>query len=59
MTLKRVFQQPAKSLSSNKFSLLNPPLKKGEIGGFALIRVAEIPPCPPLQRGGILFMDEL
>ena len=48
-----------KSLSLNTFSLLNPPLKKGEIGGFALIRLAEIPPRPPLQKGGILFADKL
>ena len=34
-----------------KFSLLNPPLKKGDIGGFALGRLEKIPPHPPLQRG--------
>jgi hypothetical protein len=49
-----------KSLSLNTFSLLNPPLKKGEIGGFALMRLAEIPPLPPLyKRGEILFTDKL
>jgi hypothetical protein len=26
-------------------------LKKGEIGGFALIRLAEIPPAPLYKRG--------
>jgi hypothetical protein len=40
-----------KSLSLNKFSLLNPPLKKGDIGGFALGCLEKIPPHPPLQRG--------
>jgi hypothetical protein len=48
-----------KSLSLNTFSLLNPPLKKGEIGGFALIRLAEIPPAPLYKRGEILFTDKL
>jgi len=48
-----------KSLSLNTFSLLNPPLKKGEIGGFALIRLAEIPPAPLYKRGEILFPDKL
>jgi len=32
-------------------SSINPPLKKGEIGGFALGRFGKIPPHPPLQRG--------
>jgi hypothetical protein len=44
-----------KSLSLKKFSLLNPPLKKGEIGGFALIRLAEIPPAP-LYKGGKYYL---
>jgi hypothetical protein len=43
----------------NKFSPLNPPLKKAGIGGFALIGLAKIPPSPPLQRGEILFQDKL
>src|SRR3970282_2582128 len=41
-----------KSLSLHSLWLLNPPLKKGEIGGFALGRLGKIPPHPPLQRGG-------
>jgi hypothetical protein len=41
----------AKSLSLNKLWALNPPLKKGEIGGFALRRLGKIPP-PPLYKGG-------
>ena len=40
-----------KSLSLNNLLLLNPPLKKGEIGGFAVGRLGKIPPHPPLQRG--------
>jgi len=41
----------SKSLSLNKLWGLNPPLKKGEIGGFALRSLGEIPPAPLLQRG--------
>jgi len=37
--------------------LLNPPLEKGAIGGFALGRFEEIPP-PPFTKGGILFTDK-
>ena len=48
-----------KSLSLNKFSPSNPPLKKGEIGGFALTGLAEIPPAPLYERGEILFTDKL
>ncbi len=48
-----------KSLSLNTFSFLNPPLKRGKIGGFALIRLAEIPPAPFYKRGEILFPDNL
>jgi len=33
-------------------------LKKGEIGGFALRRLGEIPP-PPFTKGGMLFKDKL
>src|SRR3990172_3216945 len=40
-----------KSLSSNNLSFVNPPLKKGEIGGFALGRLGKIPPHPPLEGG--------
>jgi len=40
-----------KSLSLNKLFLLNPPLKKGDIGGFAPGCLEKIPPHPPLQRG--------
>jgi hypothetical protein len=43
-----------KSLSLNKRLRLNPPLKKGDIGGFALDRSAKIPPPPLLQRGNII-----
>jgi hypothetical protein len=32
-------------------------LKKGEIGGFALIRLAEIPPAP-FTKGGNLFYGQ-
>jgi hypothetical protein len=48
-----------KSLSLNKSSHLNPPLKKGDRGGFALGRLGKIPPHPPLQRGGTPFADKL
>ncbi len=41
----------------NKRFLLNPPLKKGDIGGFALERFGEIPQ-PPFTKGGILFTDK-
>jgi hypothetical protein len=34
-------------------------LKKGEIEGFALTRLAEIPPAPLYERGEILFTDNL
>jgi hypothetical protein len=36
-----------KSLFLNKLPLLNPPLEKGDIGGFALGRLEKIPPYPP------------
>ena len=35
----------------DKLSLLNPPLKKGDIGGFALGRFGKIPLAPLYQRG--------
>ena len=41
----------SKSLSLNKLFLFNPPLKKGDIGGFASGCLEKIPPHPPLQRG--------
>ena len=37
---------------SIQLPFLNPPLKKGDIGGFALGRRGEIPPPPPLKKGG-------
>ena len=40
-----------KSLSLNKLFLLNPPLKKGDIGGFAP-GCLEKSPLPPLYKGG-------
>jgi hypothetical protein len=43
------------SLSLDKLSFLNPPLKKGDIGGFALGCRGKIPPHPPLQRGEYYF----
>jgi hypothetical protein len=55
----RIPAKDIKSLSLNKFSPSNPPLKKGEIGGFALTRLAEIPPAPLYERGEILFTDKL
>jgi hypothetical protein len=44
-----------KSLSLNMLLSLNPPLKKGDGGGFALARFAKIPP-PPLYKGGEYFL---
>jgi len=41
----------AKSLSLRKLSPLNPPLKKGDIGGFVFGRPGKIPPHPLLKRG--------
>src|SRR3972149_1489013 len=35
----------------NNSWLSNPPLKKGELGGFALGRLGKIPPHPPLVYG--------
>jgi hypothetical protein len=35
----------------NKLFLFNPPLKKGDIGGFTSGCLEKIPPHPPLQRG--------
>jgi len=43
-----------KSLSLNKLLLLNPPLKKGDIGGFALDRCGKIPPTPLCKGGNII-----
>ena len=54
-----VFQQTAKSLSFNKLSLLNPPLKKGDIGGFAWGRLGKIPPHPLLKGGNIIYGQAL
>jgi hypothetical protein len=47
-----------KSLSLNKRFLLNPPLKKGDIGGFTSGWLEKIPPTPPFAKGGILFTDK-
>jgi hypothetical protein len=47
-----------KSLSLNNPLRLNPPLEKGDIGGFALDHFGKIPPTPPFAKGGILFTDE-
>ena len=46
-----------KSLSLNKLLSLNPPLKKGDKGGFDLARLGKIPPTP-FAKGGILFPDK-
>jgi hypothetical protein len=47
-----------KSLSLNKLLRLNPPLKKGDIGGFVLDHFGKSPQ-PPLCKGGILFTEKL
>jgi hypothetical protein len=47
-----------KSLSLNKRFLLNPPLKKGDIGGFTSGCLEKIPPHPPFAKGGKLFTDK-
>jgi hypothetical protein len=41
------------------FSLLNPPLKKGEIGRFVLICLSEIPPAPLYKRGNAIYGQAL
>ena len=43
-----------KSLSLNKFLGLNPPLKKGDLGGFALDHFGKIPPTPLCKGGKII-----
>jgi hypothetical protein len=48
-----------KSLSLNKLLRLNPPLKKGDIGGFALARLGEIPPTPLYKGGNIIYGQAL
>jgi hypothetical protein len=45
---------PVKSLSLNKLLPLNPPLEKGDKGGFALARFGEIPPSPLYKGGNII-----
>jgi hypothetical protein len=49
----------SKSLSLNNLLRLNPPLKKGEIGGFALARLGEIPPTPLYKGGNIIYGQAL
>jgi hypothetical protein len=46
-----------KSLSLNKLLPSNPPLKKGDIGGFALARFGKIPQ-PPLTKGGLIIKGQ-
>jgi hypothetical protein len=48
-----------KSLSLNKLLTLDPPLKKGDIGGFALARLGEIPPTPLYKWGNIIYGQAL
>jgi hypothetical protein len=50
--------EKTKSLSLNKRLRLNPPLKKEDIGGFALDRFGKIPPTPLCKGGGLLFTDK-
>jgi hypothetical protein len=52
-------QLSAKSLSLNKILLFNPPLKKGDIGGFALDRFGKIPPTPLYKGGNIIHGQAL
>ena len=37
---------------------LNPPLEKGDIGGFDLPRFWENPPHPPFTKGGIIIYGQ-
>jgi hypothetical protein len=46
------------SLSINKRFLLNPPLKKGDIGGFTSGCLEKIPSHPPFAKGEKLFTDK-
>jgi len=48
-----------KSLSLNRLLPLNPPLKKGDIGGFALARFGKIPPTPLYKAGNIIYGQAL
>jgi hypothetical protein len=48
-----------KSLSLNKLLRLNPPLKKGDLGGFGLARLGEIPPTPLYKGGNIIYGQAL
>jgi hypothetical protein len=43
------------SLSRNRSLCLNPPLKKGDIGGFASDCFGKIPPTPLFKRGHIIY----
>ena len=35
-----------------RIEISSPPLEKGDLGGFALAGLGEIPPCPPFAKGG-------
>jgi hypothetical protein len=48
-----------KSLSLNKLLPLIPPLKKGDIGGFALARFGKISPTPLYKGGNIVYGQAL
>jgi hypothetical protein len=39
--------------------LFNPPLKKGDIGGFVLDRFGKIPPTPLYKGGNIIYGQAL
>jgi hypothetical protein len=55
----RLRARPGKNLSLNKLPSLNPPLEKGDIGGFALARFGKIPPTPLYKGGNIIYGQAL
>jgi hypothetical protein len=48
-----------KIVSLNKLLVLNPPLKKEDIGGFALDRCGKIPPTPLCKGGNVIWGQAL
>jgi len=54
-----MYTSETQSLSLNKLLLLKPPLKKGDIGGFALARFGKIPPTPLYKGGNIIYGQAL